>query len=73
MRWRYVVARAKERSTWLGIVAFLTGAGLALSPEQTEAIASVGASIGGLVAALWPDPAPIEVVAEEAQGDEMGV
>ena len=51
----WILARARERSTWLGLTALLTSLGLALSPEQAEAIAVAGVAVGGLVAALTAD------------------
>lgn len=70
MKWQYIINRAKERSTWLGIVAFATGAGFALSPEQAEAVASFGAAAGGIIAALWPDPEGLVVDWEDDEEDE---
>jgi len=52
---KYITDRLKERSTWLGIIAIVTAAGVALTPEQTEAIAAAGAAVGGLVAVFTAD------------------
>ncbi len=54
---KFLTSRLKERSTWLGIIAVVTAAGIALTPEQTEAIATAGAAIGGLVAVFTADTA----------------
>ena len=59
----YILARLKERSTWLGIVSLITVAGVALSPEQSEGIVNAGVAIAGLVAVFTNDvpklpPAP---------------
>lgn len=54
---KFLTSRLKERSTWLGITAVVTAAGIALTPEQTEAIATAGAAIGGLVAVFTADTA----------------
>lgn len=54
---KFLTSRLKERSTWLGIIAVVTAAGIALTPEQTEAIATAGAAIGGLVAVFTADAA----------------
>jgi len=51
----WILARARERSTWLGLTALLTSLGLALSPEQSEAIAVAGVAVGGLIATLTAD------------------
>jgi hypothetical protein len=45
----YLVARAKERSTWMGAITLASAAGLAMSPEQATAIATAGASLASLV------------------------
>lgn len=51
----WIIARLKERSTWLGLVSLASAIGLTLSPELSEAIVSIGLAIGGAIAALWPD------------------
>jgi hypothetical protein len=51
----WIVDRAKERSTWLGIVGFLTAIGLALTPEQTAAVTAAGMALASLVAAFSSD------------------
>jgi len=52
---KFITSRLKERSTWLGIIAVVTAAGVAVTPEQTEAIAAAGAAIGGRVAVFTSD------------------
>lgn len=52
----YLLARAKERSTWTGVATFLTALGLSLTPEQAAAIATAGVSFVALVFAFLPDP-----------------
>ena len=47
--------RMKERSTWLGVVSFLTAAGIYLSPEVAEAIVAGGLALAGIVAAIGRD------------------
>ena len=51
----YVVNRAKEASTWRGIVMLLTAVGLKITPEMADAIISVGIAVAGLVGMLLPD------------------
>ena len=51
----YVVNRAKEASTWRGIVMLLTAVGLNISPEMADAIIGVGIAVAGLVGMLLPD------------------
>lgn len=51
----YVLARLKEASTWRGIIAIVTACGVALSPEQIEAIIATGLALMGIVGAFFPD------------------
>ena len=51
----YVVNRAKEASTWRGVIMLLTAVGLKISPEMADAIISVGIAVAGLVGMLLPD------------------
>lgn len=46
---KFILDRAKEKTTWLGLIAILTAAGVAISPEQVEAIATLGLAIAGAV------------------------
>ena len=50
-----ILERAKERSTWLGLVAVLTACGVAVKPELTEALASAGVALAGLIAVVTAD------------------
>ena len=54
----FVIARAKERSTWLGLISCATALGLALSADQQEAIIAAGIGAAGLVAAFTKDKTP---------------
>lgn len=51
----YLIARAKEASTWRGIVLIATACGAVLSPEQQEAIIAGGMLLAGLIGAAVPD------------------
>ena len=51
----WLLARAKERSTWVGITALVSAAGVALHPELVEAIAAAGTAIAGLIAVATAD------------------
>ena len=51
----YAIARLQEASTWRGLVLVATAFGAALSPEQQEAIITVGLLVAGLIGALLPD------------------
>lgn len=43
----YIKERLGEASTWRGVVALLTAVGVTLSPEQTNAVVSVGLAFMG--------------------------
>jgi hypothetical protein len=51
----WIQDRLKERSTWLGIVSFLTAAGVTFGPDQAEVIVSAGLAVAGVVAAFTRD------------------
>ena len=59
----YLLARAQERSTWLGITSALTGLGVALTPDQATTIISIGLGVAGLIASLTKDTLPPAVPA----------
>ncbi len=48
----WALARAQERTTWIGIVALLSGVGVAISPELQTAVVEVGLAVSGL-ALIW--------------------
>lgn len=51
----YLLDRAKEPSTWRGIILVLTAAGVPIAPAMAESIISVGLAIAGLIGAVTPD------------------
>ena len=51
----YLVARAKEASTWRGIILILTAAGVPIAPETQTAIISAGLALAGIIGAITPD------------------
>ena len=54
----WIVKRLSERSTWLGLISFLSAAGVALQPEMSEAIVTAGVALAGMVAAFTKDKLP---------------
>jgi hypothetical protein len=44
----YIYARLSEPSTWRGIIALVTAAGVALSPDQVDKIVAAGLALIGL-------------------------
>jgi hypothetical protein len=51
----FILARGKEASTWRGIVALLTAAGVALSPEQADAVVALGLAVIGAIGVFTAD------------------
>lgn len=52
---KFITDRLKERSTWAGLTALLAAVGLALTPEQAEAIVAAGLALGGAIFAFTKD------------------
>ena len=52
---KYVIERLGEASTWRGILALVTAAGITLSPEQVAAITAAGLALIGVVGAFFSD------------------
>ncbi|WP_199720822.1 hypothetical protein [Azospirillum cavernae] len=48
----YLLARLQEPTTWRGIATLLTAFGVALSPEQAEAIIPLGMAVAGFIGIL---------------------
>lgn len=51
----YILARAKEPSTWRGLVLLLTAIGVPVAPAMAEAIISAGLAVAGLIGVVTPD------------------
>ena len=52
---QFLLERGKEASTWRGIVAILTAAGVTLSPAQAEAIIALGLAVIGAIGVFTSD------------------
>lgn len=55
MNRQYLLDRIKEPSTWRGVTMIFTAFGIALKPEQIEAITFVGLFVSGLIGAASPE------------------
>lgn len=55
INWRYVLDRAKEPSSWRGLVWILTALGAHIDPDQALAIGTVGAAIAGAIGVFFPE------------------
>ena len=51
----FIMKRGLEASTWRGILALVTAAGIAVSPEQTEAIVAFGLALIGAMGVFTKD------------------
>jgi len=51
----FLLARARERSTWLGLISLITALGVTLTEMQSEAIIAAGMSLAGIVAVFTTD------------------
>ena len=51
----YILSRAKEPSTWRGIILLLTAVGVPVAPAMADAIVSVGLALAGAVGVLAAD------------------
>lgn len=51
----YLLARAKEPSSWRGLILLLAAAGVPIAPGMAEAIISVGLAVAGLIGVATPD------------------
>lgn len=62
---QYMLKRLSEASTWRGIVALLTVAGVSLSAEQGQQIIATGLAVIGLIQTFLPDNVPVEVIVKK--------
>jgi len=53
----YLLERLTERSTWIGITAVISGAGISIAPELSNNIISVGAGVAGMISMVTRDKA----------------
>jgi len=51
----YILERAKEPSSWRGLLLLLTAIGIPIAPELADAIIAVGLALAGLVGVATPD------------------
>lgn len=61
----WVADRLREKSTWNGLVAFLSAVGVGVNPELTEKIVVGGVAIIGVIEVVWPELFVVEVVEDE--------
>lgn len=51
----YILERAKEPSTWRGIILFLTAIGVPIAPALADSIITAGLGLAGLVGVVTAD------------------
>lgn len=51
----FIFNRLKESSTWRGIMLLASAFGMAVSPDQAYAIASLGMALAGGIGVIAPD------------------
>jgi hypothetical protein len=51
----YILARAKEPSSWRGLFLILTAIGVPIAPEMANAIITIGLGIAGAIGVAAPD------------------
>lgn len=51
----YLADRLRERSTWLGISAVISGAGIVVEPALMNTIMAIGMAIAGIICILTKD------------------
>lgn len=51
----YILARAKEASTWRGVILLLTAIGVPVAPPLAESIVAAGLALAGLIGVVSPD------------------
>ena len=51
----YILARAKEASTWRGIIFLITSGGIGIAPELATLIISVGTGLAGIIGIFAAD------------------
>jgi hypothetical protein len=51
----FILQRLTERSTWLGLTAFITAGGMNIAPELSGAIINAGVSFAALVGIITKD------------------
>lgn len=52
---KFLLNRAREASTWRGVFMILTAFGVAITPEQANAVIAAGMAVVGAVGAFFPD------------------
>ena len=52
---KFILNRAREASTWRGIVLILTACGVTMTPDQADAAIATGLAVVGAVGAFFPD------------------
>lgn len=69
---RFLAERLREPSTWRGLVWVLTACGVALKPEQVDAIIVAGMAIAGVIGVFTTEkPAKVEITMPPTRWDDL--
>ena len=52
---KYFLDRAKEPSTWRGLIMLLTAIGIPIAPDMANAIITAGLALAGVIGVATPD------------------
>ena len=52
---KWIIGRARERSTWLGLASLGAAIGITFTPTQLDAVVAVGMAIAGTIAIFSAD------------------
>lgn len=55
---QWLLARSKERTTWVGAIAILSSFGITIAPEMIEHFITAGLAVSGLIAIFVKDVKP---------------
>ena len=63
VKWNWLLDRLLENSTWRGIIAILTAAGVVLDPEKSNSIIAAGLALVGMINVFRKAPPTKQAVA----------
>ena len=52
---QYLLDRAKEPSSWRGVILLLTALGVPIAPALADSIIAAGIAVAGLIGLITPD------------------
>lgn len=52
---KFILDRAKERSTWIGLIAVAGVVGVKIDAAAVDQVVQIAGGVAGLLAIVWPD------------------